>query len=225
LKSLPDFADRVIVMCDSGSFSVLKKKAKIKLEDYIAYLQAKWDVIDHAINLDRIGEGRRSYDNYKIMTAERLDVVPVYHLGTDRNYLCAYLDMADFVGISLRKGSDPKTQIPELDDLWEYYLTDRYRYLRIITTTMNLKSNVRNNSPGSVCGNLLIFFVIQAPLPYFVFPQRSLKPDTLTRSGKGRSAPCLSLVPPRFLNISSEALFCHSENIILPAILSLQRFV
>ncbi|MDB4442108.1 hypothetical protein N9219_01660 [bacterium] len=128
LKSLPDIKDRVIVMTDSGAYSVLKKKAKINLEDYIQYLQDNWDVIDHAISLDRISDGKKSYDNYMAMRSEGLPVVPVYHLGTDLNYLYAYLDMADYVGISLHKDTDPKKQIPELDDLWEYHLTDRDRF-------------------------------------------------------------------------------------------------
>jgi hypothetical protein len=124
LKSLPDIADKVIVMCDSGAYSERNQKAIIKLEDYILYLKENQGVIDYAINLDRIGNGKRSYENYLIMTAGGLKIVPVYHLGTDAKYLCAYLDMADFIGISLRKGSDPKKQIPELDDIFEYYLTD-----------------------------------------------------------------------------------------------------
>jgi hypothetical protein len=125
LKSLPDIADKVFIICDCGAYSELDQKAKIKLDDYIPYLKENERVIDYAINLDRIGNGKKSYENYLIMTAEGLTVVPVWHLGTDTKYLCAYLDMADFIGISLRKKiKDPKKQIGELDDLWEYYLTD-----------------------------------------------------------------------------------------------------
>ena len=58
------------------------------------------------------------------MRSEGLRPIPVWHLGTEKEFLLAYLDQADFVGISLRKDTDAKKQIPELDDLWLYYLID-----------------------------------------------------------------------------------------------------
>jgi hypothetical protein len=125
LKSLSDIADRVIVMCDSGAYSVFTRGVQIKLTDYIAYLKDNEDVIDYAINLDVIGDGASSYENYQAMRSEGLRPIPVWHLGTEKEYLLAYLDETDFVGISLRKNTDPKKQIPELDDLWLYYLTNQ----------------------------------------------------------------------------------------------------
>ena len=128
LKSLRNIADRVIVMTDSGAYSVHRGKAKINLKGYIQYLHENWDVIDYPINLDVIADGRRSYENYMTISSEGLAVVPVYHLGTDLTYLYAYLDVADFICVSLHKDTDPKKQIPELDDLWAYNLTDCDRF-------------------------------------------------------------------------------------------------
>jgi hypothetical protein len=97
-------------------------------------------VIDYAINLDVISKGAASFKNYQLMRSAGLRVIPVWHLGTETEYLLAYLNEANFVGISLRKNTDPKKQISELDDLWLYYLTDEKGFPKVQFHLLGLTS-------------------------------------------------------------------------------------
>jgi hypothetical protein len=119
-------------MVDSGAYTAYTQNKRIDLDDYLDFLQQNTGYIDGYINLDVIGDGAASYHNYRYMRRAGLNPIPVWHLGTEKEYLLAYMDQADFVGIALRKSKDPKKknpdskkQIPELDDLWLYYLTDQ----------------------------------------------------------------------------------------------------
>jgi len=127
-----DFAEQVILTVDSGAYTAYTQGKVIDIDEYIDFLQQNIGSIDHYVNLDVIGDGPASYANYRYMTRAGLNPIPVWHLETEKEYLLAYLDQADFVGISLPKSKDPKKkapnpkkQIPELDDLWLYPLTDQ----------------------------------------------------------------------------------------------------
>ena len=118
------------LMLDSGSFSALTQEKEINIADYMEFIHENLDYLDWYVNLDVIGRGQESYENYRIMRAEGLDPIPVSHLGTPKKYFRGYLDSTDYVGISLRKKVRVADSISELDQLWCDMLTDSQGYPR-----------------------------------------------------------------------------------------------
>ncbi len=127
LKRLEDISDRVVVIADSGAYTEMKQGKKIDLDDYIEWVQENEKSIYRCVNLDKIGNGLKSFQNYCNMRECDLNPIPVWHLGTEIEYLLEYLKMTDYIGISLRKNStNERKRILELDPLWHYFLTDGY---------------------------------------------------------------------------------------------------
>jgi hypothetical protein len=128
LKRLEDISDRVVVIADSGAYTEMKQDKKIDLDDYIEWVQENEKSIYRCVNLDKIGDGLKSFQNYCYMRECDLNPIPVWHLGTEIEYLLEYLKMTDYIGISLRKNSrHERKRILELDPLWHYFLTDDYK--------------------------------------------------------------------------------------------------
>ena len=112
------------VMVDSGAFSAYTQDIEINIADYMEFIQENLDHIDWYVNLDAIGRGQESYENYRTMRSEGLNPLPVWHLGTPKKYFRCYLDSTDYIGISLRKKVGVADSISELDRLWCDMLTD-----------------------------------------------------------------------------------------------------
>ena len=105
-----------LLVLDSGAYSAWVQKRPVLLDDYIEYIKANQEHIDHYINLDVIpGEfgrvptsdeveksAQEGWDNMMRMRDAGLDPVPVYHQGERIEWLWRMMDEAkcDYIGIS-----------------------------------------------------------------------------------------------------------------------------
>jgi len=112
------------VMLDSGAYSAWRANKTIDIDVYIQFVKDNKHLINHYVNLDVIGDGKASYENFRYMKSEGMNPIPVYHAGTPLKYLEKYIDQSDYVAIgALTNMSTPK-RIENLDMLWSDYLTD-----------------------------------------------------------------------------------------------------
>jgi hypothetical protein len=70
---------------DSGAFSAWKSGVKIDIDEFIKYI--KQNHIGKYITLDVIGDPEKTYNNLKYMESQKLQPIPVFHLGSDFKYL------------------------------------------------------------------------------------------------------------------------------------------
>jgi len=117
------------IMIDSGAFSAWTRKKVINLDDYIGFLHTvlKDDPTIEYINLDVIGDGRASYQNWKTMREAGLNPLPVYHVITDIKWLKRYLRQTDYIGIGAIAKMYTSERTLALDRIWEDYLIDKNR--------------------------------------------------------------------------------------------------
>ena len=97
------------IFIDSGAFSAWSKGTPIKIEDYIAYIQELQPKV--YANLDVIGDWKATDQNLRIMEANGLDPLPVWHIGDPLSLFKQYLQNYDYVaigGLVSNKVYDPK---------------------------------------------------------------------------------------------------------------------
>lgn len=125
--SLPKPAPgHIPLMIDSGAFSVWKSGAVIDLDEYIGFclkLLAR-DPRTVVVNLDVIGDGKASYQNWKIMREAGVPAMPIYHPGSDVSWLHRYLNHTDHVGLGGLVGKSKKAIHPYLDRLFQDVFCD-----------------------------------------------------------------------------------------------------
>lgn len=112
---------------DSGAFSAWASGGKVDLDAYIAFCQdlTRRAPTAHYVNLDVIGDGEASYQNYRTMVRSGLDPMPVYHMNTDPKWLVKYLQHTDYVGLGAMAKLPGSKRVVRLDRVWEDYLIDR----------------------------------------------------------------------------------------------------
>lgn len=135
-----DLAEQVILMVDSGAFTAYTQDKVIDIDEYIDFLKRNIGHIDHYVALDVIGKGAASYSNYRHMRRAGLDPIPVWHVGTDKKYLLAYLEEAEYIGIGVRGERQRSENIAELNSIWENYLTDEYGFPKAKYHLMGISS-------------------------------------------------------------------------------------
>lgn len=109
---------------DSGAFSVWTRGVDVNLEDYIKFLQERGSDFEVCANLDVIGNGQASFENWKIMSKAGLDILPVYHIGTDEKYLKKYLEKTNYValGSGVITKMSMKMRVRAFGYIWDKYL-------------------------------------------------------------------------------------------------------
>ncbi len=116
------------LIIDSGAISAINKGIKIDIDKYIQYIKDNQHLINFYLNLDVIGEGEQSYQNWVYMKKQGLDPLPVYHAGTDIKYLQRYLSEADYISIGAVASLSTETRAKHLDHMWSRYLVDKDGY-------------------------------------------------------------------------------------------------
>lgn len=126
LKNQPDIADKIkpMIMLDSGAFSAKKHGITIDIDDYVLFVRKYEDRVDYYVNLDVIGEGEISYQNYVYMRSVGLAPIPVYHTNTPTKYLEFYLEKSDYIGIGAVGEWTTASTRHTLDYLFRKYFTD-----------------------------------------------------------------------------------------------------
>lgn len=111
---------------DSGAYSAFTQNDEIAVEEYAAFLHEYKDKITTAASLDAIGDAKKSYVIYKLLTGTmECDVIPVFHCREDISWLVKYLDMdVPYIALGGMVPETTKWLYGWLDNLWENYLTD-----------------------------------------------------------------------------------------------------
>lgn len=111
---------------DSGAFTADKaKNAKpLSVRQYVKYLQEHDGLFDYCFNLDVIGDGKKSYENWLYIRDAGINVLPVYHLGTDEKWLRRYMRKTDYIGLGAIANLATKQRVWGLTNIWKKYLTD-----------------------------------------------------------------------------------------------------
>jgi hypothetical protein len=122
---------RTIVALDSGAYSVSKlKKSKqseaIDIDEYIEFATENQHLLEVIFNLDVIGDGEQSHQNWEYIRRKGLErVVPVWHDGTPIKYLETYIEEADYVAIGGIADQPVQRLDRSLKRLWKNHLVDR----------------------------------------------------------------------------------------------------
>lgn len=111
------------VMLDSGAYSAWRKKTKIDIDKYIEFVKAHSDVFEVCVNLDVIGDGRKSYENWMYLRRQGVDAMPVFHVGTDEKWLHKYLRKCDYIGIGAIANLSASRRFHGLDHVWNSFLS------------------------------------------------------------------------------------------------------
>jgi len=119
-------SDKPQALLDSGAFSAYTQGFEIDLDTYAEFLKAYGHYFaGGCINLDVIGDGKRSYQNWKELRRRGFDVIPVYHMGTDEQWLERYLRQTDYVAIgAIARIRNRRRMLLGLRYLWRKYLLD-----------------------------------------------------------------------------------------------------
>jgi len=116
---------------DSGGYSAWTKGFDIDLPTYVQFIKDYEDKIETYANLDVIGDGEASYQNWLAMRELGVDPIPVYHPPTDIKYLKKYLKECDHIAIGGIATISKRERIIQLDRIWSRYLVDSRGYPKV----------------------------------------------------------------------------------------------
>ncbi|KXH69809.1 MAG: hypothetical protein AM326_01680 [Candidatus Thorarchaeota archaeon SMTZ-45] len=116
------------LLLDSGAYSAKTQGKKLDIDDYIEYIRANEDVFDKYFNLDVIGDGDKSYQNYLYLRMKGLEPIPVWHAETSPEFLTHYLKMSEYIAIGAISVMSNERTIRSLDNIWREYLIDEKGY-------------------------------------------------------------------------------------------------
>jgi len=112
------------VILDSGAYTVHKKGSIINIDDYAEYVRNNGYLYENCFNLDHIGDGQKSYENWMYLKRNGVNTIPVYHIGTDEIWLKKYLDATDYVGLGAVASINDGIRRIGLEQIWKKYLHD-----------------------------------------------------------------------------------------------------
>ncbi len=114
------------LLLDSGAYSAKTQMKKLDIDDYIQYINNNLDVFPtySYFNLDVIGDGDKSYQNYLYMKMKGLYPIPVWHAETQTQFLELYLKQTDYIAIGAISVMSNQRTISSLDHVWETFLTE-----------------------------------------------------------------------------------------------------
>ena len=78
------------VLLDSGAYTVSRKGKQIDIKKYAQFIQENGDYFDGCFNLDVIGDGEASYQNWLKLKSLGVQTIPVFHNNTNPKYLEVY---------------------------------------------------------------------------------------------------------------------------------------
>lgn len=112
------------LMIDSGAYTAWSKGLVVDMPNYINFCH---EVLkDHPdaviVNLDVIGDGQASYENWRIMRGFGLKPLPIYHVITEEKWLKKYLEETDHVGIGAIASMSSGKRKMALDRVFTKYL-------------------------------------------------------------------------------------------------------
>ena len=97
--------DEYELIIDSGAFSVFKSGKTIELDDYHKFLDSVSDLpILKAIQLDVMGDEKKSWDNFLKSRSLGYNVAPVFTRGTNINEIEKMYEYSDLVFIGATRG-------------------------------------------------------------------------------------------------------------------------
>jgi len=112
-------------MLDSGAYTASRNpNVKLDIDEYIEFIRQHGDIFDYCINLDVIGNDESSYKNWKYIRQQGIDVLPVFHMGTDEKWLQKYLRQADYIGLGAVANVSTDQRISGLTRIWIQHLLD-----------------------------------------------------------------------------------------------------
>jgi len=118
-------SDRPPILLDSGAYTAYTQGFEIDLDAYAEFLKTYSHYFAGCINLDVIGDGKRSYQNWKALRKRGLDIIPVYHMGTDEQWLEKYIRQTDYVAIgAIAQVRNKRRMLVGMRYLWRKYLLD-----------------------------------------------------------------------------------------------------
>ena len=112
------------VILDSGAYTVHKKGIAINMDGYAEYIRNNGHLYENYFNLDQIGDGQKSYENWIYLKRNGVNTIPVYHIGTDETLLKKYLDATDYVGLGAVATVKDEIRRIGLEHIWKKYLQD-----------------------------------------------------------------------------------------------------
>jgi hypothetical protein len=118
------------VALDSGAYSAFSQNKSIEIDAYIEFVIEHQHLLEVYFNLDVIGDGEQSYQNWVYMRSKGLDPVPVYHTDTNIKYLEIYLREADYIAIGAIANIPNSKRMAHLKRVWSNHLLDSIGYPR-----------------------------------------------------------------------------------------------
>jgi hypothetical protein len=112
------------VLLDSGAYTVSRKGKQIDIKKYARFIQDNGKFFDGCFNLDVIGNGKASYENWLKLKSLGVETIPVFHNTTDPKFLKRYMDETDYIGIGAIANLNTNLRILHLNNLWNNYIID-----------------------------------------------------------------------------------------------------
>ena len=114
LYSDPEFN----IMLDSGAFSAWKRNCKIRIRDYISFLESMPN-IRYYYNLDVIGNEKRTWKNQEYLERNGFSPLPVFHIGESIDSLKRCLEY-EYFAFGGMVGTKTTTLCNYLDKMFRY---------------------------------------------------------------------------------------------------------
>lgn len=112
------------IILDSGAYTIFRKGIKIDIQKYKDFVQENGHLFVKCFNMDSIGSGEVSYENWKWLQKNGIETIPIYHIGTDEKYLKKYLRETDYIAIGAIASLSTNKRISGLSYVFDKYLTD-----------------------------------------------------------------------------------------------------
>lgn len=121
-----DMNKPIKIFLDSGAYSAWTQNVKIDIKDYIEFIKKYQDHLEVYANLDVIKNPEATYKNQLTMERAGLNPLPVFHYGSDIEWLKRYLRRGhDYIALGVAGNNTTDKLSPWLDDLFSNYLTDK----------------------------------------------------------------------------------------------------
>lgn len=200
------------ILIDSGAFSASTIGAKIDINEYCSFLQMVKDKVDGYVNLDAIGDAKKSQENQKFMEKQGLEPIPVYHSGEDLKYLDDYCGSYDYIGLGGVVGT--KNTDRWLEVIFNKYPTKKFHGFGI-TSPLLLKKypfySVDSTSWCQTAGLGMVLFQDGITKHYNELNQEDV--IKLNRLGFSLENIKKHYVSRCFFNLSTIKSFCLTDNI------------
>ena len=107
------------LMLDSGAFSVLTTGAVVDIDELIEFIKTYKPA--EAIQLDVIGDEKKTWENYLYMKSSIPDVLPVIHYKASDEHIKRVLEAADYILLGGLVPLNKRQKLQWLDYLYRTY--------------------------------------------------------------------------------------------------------